>query len=96
MDEIKNDLKNEIKKKAKEEVKKVLRPEFNPDVKLCENYMINKVRFCRFPKLALTKFCVHHQETEETYIKCPLDNHHVVAKANLVKHLEVCNITQNQ
>jgi len=54
------------------------------------------MRFCKFPKLKSSTYCQYHQETEDTFIKCPLDNTHVVAKDRLKKHLEICNITQNE
>ena len=99
MEEIKSDSKRSEKKEKHVkpiQTEKKEKPEFNPDPKKCEFYILNKNRYCHFDKIGDTQNCPHHQESQDKFVKCPLDPQHSVAKSKLKKHLEVCNKTQDQ
>lgn len=76
--------------------KKKIIPEKNPDGKLCELFIIHKMRFCKFEKYKESEFCVYHIEAEETFVDCPVDPSHRVMTSRLQKHLKVCNKVEFQ
>jgi hypothetical protein len=70
-------------------------PAHNTDSKLCENFIIAKMRYCKFEKFQNSEFCVYHTSNEEFAI-CPHDSTHKVLKENYNKHVKVCNILQEK
>jgi len=66
----------------------------NADPKLCEFYIIARMRYCKFEKHENTEFCIYHRPNEEDnilFVDCPIDNSHRVLASKLKKHVKVCN-----
>ena len=68
-------------------------PVKNPDSKLCENYIIAKMRYCKFEKAFDSEFCIYHVPDKDNnlFVDCPIDPSHRVLLAKLKKHKKVCN-----
>jgi tRNA:m4X modification enzyme len=68
-------------------------PVKNKDPKLCEFFIIARMRYCKFVKLNNSEFCIYHfqDEKKELFINCPIDNSHRVLISKLQRHLKVCN-----
>jgi len=65
----------------------------NPDKKLCEFFIVSKMRYCKFEKVINSEFCIYHipDINAEKYIDCPIDPSHRVLVHNLEKHKKICN-----
>jgi tRNA:m4X modification enzyme len=68
-------------------------PVCNSDPKLCEFFIIARMRYCKFEKLKNSEYCVYHlpDESKEILVPCPIDPSHRVLTSKLKKHMKVCN-----
>ena len=66
-------------------------PAHNTDSKLCEHFLIAKMRYCKFDKFKDSIYCVYHTTTDE-FVICPYDPSHRILKDHYKKHIKVCNI----
>jgi hypothetical protein len=68
-------------------------PISNPDPANCEEFIISRMRYCKFVKLKNCEFCIYHipDENKEMLIDCPIDPSHRILISNLKKHSKICN-----
>lgn len=71
-------------------------PIYNSNPLLCENFIIAKMRYCKFEKSKNSQFCIYHTEDDDKYIECPIDPSHKVLKTKLKKHRRICNKLEQQ
>jgi hypothetical protein len=70
-------------------------PVSNSNPKLCEYFLIAKMRYCKFDKFTGSEFCVYHTSNDDFAI-CPFDPLHRILKEHYKKHIKVCNILQDK
>ncbi|EOD11443.1 hypothetical protein EMIHUDRAFT_247952 [Emiliania huxleyi CCMP1516] len=65
-----------------------------PQPGVCELYLPNKRRYCRFSVVAGYRYCTHHlaarSDGTADRIPCPLDPAHSIFARDLRRHLKVC------
>ncbi|EOD38131.1 hypothetical protein EMIHUDRAFT_200603 [Emiliania huxleyi CCMP1516] len=65
-----------------------------PEPGVCELYLPNKRRYCRFSVVAGYRYCTHHlaarSDGTADRIPCPLDPAHSIFARDLRRHLKVC------
>jgi tRNA:m4X modification enzyme len=70
-------------------------PKSNSDCKLCEFYIIARMRYCKFEKHAGSEFCIYHLPNDTVpdvvFVDCPIDPSHRVMAEKLKRHVKVCN-----
>lgn len=66
-------------------------PVSNKNPKLCEEFIIAKMRYCKFEKFENSEFCIYHTPDKEKFLPCPIDPSHRVLAEKLKRHIKVCN-----
>ena len=56
---------------------------------ICQFFMENKKRNCKFPIIPNSKFC-HYHSLDQDFVICPLEGKHAVLRSRLESHLKVC------
>ena len=62
-------------------------PKENPTTTLCDFFLTNRMRFCKFAKMVNYKYCQHHNA--ELLISCKNCGHKIYEE-NSKKHEKVC------
>jgi tRNA:m4X modification enzyme len=70
-------------------------PKSNADSKLCEFYIVARMRYCKFEKHAGSQFCIYHLPNDTipdvAFVDCPIDPSHRVLADKFKRHVKVCN-----